>query len=166
MGEEFTFSNVRRVVQAIANYLREQYPGKELSLAIGYDTRFLSERFAEEAAALLSRNRIQVYLAERDCPSQALAYRIIRAGHAGGINFTASFNPPEFNGLKFNVASGAPALPEVTDQIEREVEKIRPEIVAPHYYQDYSYIHRVDLQNDYLAFLQNKIDFAALKNRK
>ncbi|MCX8159656.1 MAG: hypothetical protein N3G18_01835 [Candidatus Saccharicenans sp.] len=163
MGEEFTFSNVRRVVQAIANYLRDQYPGKEISLAIGYDTRFLSERFANEAAALLSRNRIQVYLADRDCPSQALAYHIIRAGHVGGINFTASFNPPEFNGLKFNVASGAPALPEVTDQIEREVEKIRPEMVAPHYYPDRSYIHRVDLQKDYLEFLQKKIDFEAIK---
>jgi len=163
MGEEFTFSNVRRVVQAIANYLRQQYPEKELSLVIGYDTRFLSERFAQEAAALLSRNRIHVFLADRDCPSQALAYRIICGQHAGGINFTASFNPPEFNGLKFNVASGAPALPEVTDQIEREVEKIRPEIVAPHYYPDRSYIHSVDLQNDYLEFLQNKIDFEAIR---
>lgn len=163
MGEEFTFSNVRRVVQAIVNFLRAQYPEKELSLAIGYDTRFLSERFAEEAAALLSKNRFQVYLADRDCPSQALAYQIIRGGHAGGINFTASFNPPEFNGLKFNVASGAPALPEITDQIEKEVEKISPDTVAPHYYPDRSYIHRVDLQKDYLEFLQNKIDFAAIK---
>lgn len=163
MGEEFTFSNVRRVVQAIANYLRQQYNSHEFSVVIGYDTRFLSERFALEAAALLSKNKIRVYLADRDCPSQALAYRIIRGGHAGGINFTASFNPPEFNGLKFNVASGAPALPEVTTQIEREVERVGPETVAPHYYPDFSYIHKVDLQKDYLEFLQKKIDFAAIK---
>ncbi|MBC7349063.1 MAG: hypothetical protein H5U05_03725 [Candidatus Aminicenantes bacterium] len=163
MGEEFTFSNVRRVVQAIANYLRQQYPDQELSLVVGYDTRFLSERFAEEAAALLSRNRIQVYLADRDCPSQALAYQIIIGRHSGGINFTASFNPPEFNGLKFNVASGAPALPEVTAQIEREVEKVTPEMVAPHYYPDRAFIHRLDLQKDYLGFLQKKIDFEAIR---
>ncbi|HEK85173.1 MAG: hypothetical protein ACPLZD_02075 [Candidatus Saccharicenans sp.] len=163
MGEEFTFVNVRRVVQAIANYLKEQNPGREISLVVGYDTRFLSERFAEEAAALLSRNKIQAYLAERDCPSQALAYQIISGRHSGGINFTASFNPPEFNGLKFNVSTGAPALPEVTDRIEMEVEKIAPEAIPPHYYPDYQYIHKIDLQRHYLEFLQDKIDFEAIR---
>lgn len=163
MGEEFTFSNVRRVVQAIANYLKSEYPGKEISVVIGYDTRFLSERFAEAAAALLSRNKINVFLADRDCPSQALAYQIIKSGHSGGINFTASFNPPEFNGLKFNVASGAPALPEVTDRIELEVEKIPAETVQPNYYPDPDYIHKVNLQRDYLDFLQEKINFELIR---
>lgn len=163
MGEEFTFSNVRRVVQAIANYLKAENPGKDISLVIGYDTRFLSEKFAEVAAALLSRNRIQVFLTGRDCPSQALAYQIIKGQHSGGINFTASFNPPEFNGLKFNVASGAPALPEVTDRIEQEVEKISPDSVLPNYYPDPDYIHKIDLQRDYLDFLQQKVDFEAIR---
>jgi phosphoglucomutase len=166
MGEEFTFANVRRVVQAIANYLKEQNPGENISVVVGYDTRFLSERFAKEAAVLLSRNKIQVCLAERDCPSQALAYQIIRGGHSGGINFTASFNPPEFNGLKFNVSSGAPALPEVTDRIELEVEKISPEGVSPHYYPDTRYICRSNFQSDYLEFLQGKIDFESIRKAK
>jgi len=145
MGEEFTFNNVRRVVQAIANYLKQKFAGQNISLVVGYDTRFLSERFAQEAASLLSRNKIEVYLTRRDCPSQALAYQIIRGGQSGGINFTASFNPPKFNGLKFNVETGAPALPEVTDLIEKEVERIRAEEVIPRYYPDSSYIHPVDL---------------------
>lgn len=163
MGEEFTFSNVRRVVQAIANYLKKNEPDKEISVVVGYDTRFLSEKFAEETATLLSRNRIQVYLADRDCPSQALAYQIIKGKHSAGINFTASFNPPEFNGLKFNVASGAPALPEVTIQIEAEVEKIRPAVVDPLFYPDPTYIHKIDLREDYLKFLQPKVDFESIR---
>ncbi|HNS05696.1 MAG TPA: hypothetical protein PKH53_06800 [Candidatus Saccharicenans sp.] len=163
MGEEFTFNNVRRVVQAIANYLKQKFAGQNISLVVGYDTRFLSERFAQEAASLLSRNKIQVYLTRRDCPSQALAYQIIRGGQSGGINFTASFNPPKFNGLKFNVETGAPALPEVTDLIEKEVERIRAEEVIPRYYPDSSYIHPVDLQSGYLEFLQKKVDFEAIK---
>lgn len=163
MGKEFTFSNIRRVVQAIANYLRKENPGKETSVVIGYDTRFLSERFAEEAASLLSCNGIHVFLADRDCPSQALAYQIIRGRHSGGINFTASFNPPEFNGLKFNVSSGAPALPEVTDRIEQEVEKISSGSVLPSRYPDPDYIHKIDLQLDYLEYLQQKVDFEAIR---
>lgn len=163
MGEEFTFSNVRRLVQAIANYLRATNSNGSVSVVIGYDTRFLSERFASEAAALLSKNKISVFLAERDCPSQALAYEIIKGKRNGGINFTASFNPPQFNGLKFNVASGAPALPDVTEQIEKEVEKIPPEKVKPHYYPDFNFIHKIDLQQDYLNYLQGKINFEAIR---
>ena len=121
MGEEFTFQNVRLVVQAGANYLKKKYPGKKVSVIVNYDTRFLSERFALEAAKILSHNMIHVYLSDRDAPSQAQAYQIIRRKAQAGINFTASFNPPEYNGLKFNTETGAPALPEVTDKIEEEL---------------------------------------------
>ncbi|TFG54982.1 MAG: hypothetical protein E4H35_06580, partial [Candidatus Aminicenantes bacterium] len=121
MGEEFTFHNVRVVVQAIANHLRKAYGDDPISVVVGFDTRFLSERYALEAAKLLARNRIDVFLAERDAPSQALAYQVIKRKCHGGINFTASFNPPRYNGLKFNVETGAPALPEVTDAVEEEI---------------------------------------------
>ncbi len=111
MGEEFTFQNVRLVVQALANLLRAKYAGADVSVLVNYDTRFLSERFAVEAARILSHNKIQVFLSERDAPSQAQAYQIIKRRAQGGINFTASFNPPEYNGLKYNVETGAPAMP-------------------------------------------------------
>lgn len=166
MGDEFTFANVRRVVQAIANYLKQKFPAQDISLVVGYDTRFLSGRFAREAASLLSKNGIQVYLTERDCPSQALAYQIIRGRHSGGINFTASFNPPKFNGLKFNVETGAPALPEVTDVIEKEVERVKAGTVSPRYYPDRSYIQFVDLQSGYLEFLQKKVNFEMIRKSR
>jgi phosphoglucomutase len=65
MGEEFTFHNVRVVTQAIANHLEHKFAGQPVALVVGYDTRFLSERFALEAAKLLSKNNISVFLAER-----------------------------------------------------------------------------------------------------
>jgi len=122
MGGEFTFQNVRTVVQALANYLKKKFPGKKISVIVNYDTRFLSERYAFEAAKVLSHNQIHVFLADRDAPSQAQAYQIIKRKAHGGINFTASFNPPEYNGLKFNTYTGAPALPEETDKIEKEIQ--------------------------------------------
>ncbi|MGZ8895577.1 MAG: hypothetical protein ACXW3H_05185, partial [Candidatus Aminicenantales bacterium] len=102
MGEDFTFHNVRVVIQAAANYLRTMYGDQPIAVAVGYDTRFLSDRYALEAAKLLARNGIQVFLADRDAPSQALACQIIKRKCQGGINFTASFNPARYNGLKFN----------------------------------------------------------------
>ena len=66
MGEEFTFQNVRLVIQAIANYLKKKYGENRISVVVNYDTRFLSERFAFEAAKILSHNLIHVYLSNRE----------------------------------------------------------------------------------------------------
>ncbi len=163
MGEEFTFHNVRIVVQAAANFLLEKYPDQPVSIIVNYDTRFLSERYAFEAAKVLSRNKIRVLLSDRDAPSQAQAYQIIKRGCQGGINFTASFNPPEYNGLKFNTDRGAPALPEVTDRLEEEIEKLSKDFANVPAYARSENISRIDLQADYLDFLQNKIDFDLIR---
>ncbi len=163
MGEEFTFYNVRLVVQAIANCLRRRYGQDELAVIVGYDTRFLSERFALEAAKILSHNRMRVFLADRDAPSQAQALQIIKRKAKGGINFTASFNPPEYNGLKFNEASGAPAMPEITDEIEAEVTRLQRNQAFCPYYSRPGYIEKIDMQIDYLKYLQPKINFAAMR---
>jgi phosphoglucomutase len=163
MGEEFTFRNVRVVVQAIANDLRRIHGNGPAAVVVGYDTRFLSDRYALEAAKLLARNGIQVFLADRDAPSQALAWQIIKRGCQGGINFTASFNPPRYNGLKFNVGTGAPALPETTDAIEAEVARLMPDFSASAVHSRDESITRIDLQADYLAELQGKIDFGVMR---
>jgi len=166
MGEEFTFSNVRVVVLAIAHYLRKRFPGRQASVVVNYDTRFLSERFATEAAKILSHNRIHVLLADRDAPSQAQALQIIKREAQAGINFTASFNPPEYNGLKLNLETGAPALPHETDRVEDEIRRLSKYPVLCPYYPKAEYVEKIDLQEDYLEFIQNKIDFASIQKSR
>ncbi|MCJ7564683.1 MAG: phosphoglucomutase/phosphomannomutase family protein [Candidatus Aminicenantes bacterium] len=163
MGEEFTFQNVRIVVQSIANFLKRKFPGQDISVVVNYDTRFLSERYASEAAKILSHNKIHVFLAERDAPSQAQAFQIIKRKAQGGINFTASFNPPEYNGLKYNTDKGAPALPAETDAIEAEVRSLQKAYSFLPCYPKTEFIEKIDLQKDYLAFLQDKIDFDLIR---
>ncbi|MEE8604390.1 MAG: phosphoglucomutase/phosphomannomutase family protein, partial [Candidatus Aminicenantaceae bacterium] len=166
MGEEFTFQNVRLVVQAIANYLKKKYPKQKVSVVVNYDTRFLSERFAFEAAKILSHNMIHVYLSDRDAPSQAQALQVIQRKAQAGINFTASFNPPEYNGLKFNTETGAPALPEVTENIEEELKHLMIDYSFCPLYPSEEYIEKIDLQHDYLSFIQDKIDFELIRKSK
>ncbi len=166
MGEEFTFQNVRTVVQAIANYLERKFPDKKKSVIVNYDTRFLSERYAFEAAKVLTHNRIHVFLSDRDAPSQALAYQVIKRKAQGGINFTASFNPPEYNGLKFNTETGAPALPDETDKIEEEIKRLQKEHPFCPYYPKTEFVEKIDLQDDYLSFIQDKIDFELIRKSK
>jgi phosphoglucomutase len=163
MGEDFTFQNVRLVSQATANYLKTRFPDKTISVIVNYDTRFLSERFAFEAAKVLAHNQIRVCLSERDAPSQAQAYQIIKRKAQAGINFTASFNPPEYNGFKLNCDTGAPALPIVTDEIEREFDGLSKEYSYCPYYPKTEFITKIDLQPDYLAYIQKKIDFDIIR---
>jgi len=166
MGEEFTFQNVRTVVQAIANSLKKKFPDGKISIIVDYDTRFLSERYAFEAAKVLSHNQIHVFLSDRDAPSQALAYQVIKRKAQGGINFTASFNPPEYNGLKYNTETGAPAMPKETDKIEEEIKALQREHPVCPYYPRTEFVEKIDLQDDYLAFIQDKIDFKLIRKSK
>ena len=166
MGEEFTFANVRVVVQAVANYLKQRSPGRTINVIVNYDTRFLSERFANEATKILSHNQIRVWLADRDAPAQAQALQIIKRKAQAGINFTASFNPPEYNGLKLNLETGAPALPSETDKVEEEVRRLSKAPVFTPYYPRLEFVQKIDLQSDYLEFIQKKIDFASIQKSR
>ena len=128
ISDEFTFDNVRRVTRAVARYLEEQPAAEGRGIAVGYDTRFLSEAFAAEAARVLLAGGRATALSEEPLPTPVLAFAILDGGLAGGINITASHNPPEYNGMKFSTDDGAPAPTEVTARIE---ELARGESVDP-----------------------------------
>src|SRR5688572_5158652 len=155
ISDEFTFSNVRLVSQAIANYIaRERPPGR--GVVIGYDTRFLSEKFAGECARVISNHRIPVFLTDRDAPTPALSAAILRKEAQAGINFTASHNPPEYSGLKLSTNKGAAGLPEVTEQIEREIRKLEAH-PPTFYYLDEALIEEFSPQEMYLNLLNNTV---------
>ena len=115
---DFTFENVRKVTLAIARYLQQTNEAAN-GVVIGRDTRFMGKAFCEEAASVLAFAGIPVFLCDRDVPTPVLSFEVLRRGTAGCINFTASHNPPEYNGVKFSPSWGGPALPETTKEIER-----------------------------------------------
>src|SRR5260221_12161079 len=117
IADGFTFPNVRICTQAIAEQIfREKSHNKPI--VVGYDTRFLSEKYAAEVARILANNGLEVRFSHRDAPTPVVAFEILRSGSAGGINITASHNPYDYNGIKYSTAWGGPALPEVTRAIE------------------------------------------------
>jgi phosphoglucomutase len=109
-------------VAGIAATLEPKHAGG--LLLIGYDTRFLADQFAHEAALLLKKRGFAVAVSDHPVPTPVLSFETIRRKAAGALNFTASHNPPKYLGLKFSSADGAPALPEVTGEIEREIAKL------------------------------------------
>ncbi len=120
MAEEFTFANVRRAVVGIARYVASQKP-KGARVIVGRDPRFLGETFCSMAAEILAAHGIAPLIVAEPAPTPAFAHAVIQNKADGVINFTASHNPPEYNGIKFSTPDGCPALPEVTKKIEAEI---------------------------------------------
>ena len=169
IAEGFTFPNLRICTQAIAEQIfREKSHNKPV--VVGYDTRFLSEKYAEEAARILSNNGIEVRFSNRDVPTPVVAYEIIHSGSAGGINITASHNPYDYNGLKFSTAWGGPALPETTQAIESLCDLIDEKGDAVKTEPDdknlaEKLIRKLDFRTPYLKHIKSLLDTRAFKGK-
>jgi len=119
VAEEFTVANIRLAVAGIAAYVKTlPEPHRVL---VGRDPRFLGESFVAEAARVLASAGVTPVVIPEAAPTPAIAYAVRTLKTSGAINFTASHNPPEYNGIKYSTPDGAPALPEVTKQIEAAV---------------------------------------------
>jgi len=119
VADEFTVANIRLAVAGIAAYVKTQpEPHRVL---VGRDPRFLGESFVAEAARVLAGAGVTPIVIPDAAPTPAIAYAVRTLETSGAINFTASHNPPEYNGIKFSTHDGAPALPDVTKQIEAAI---------------------------------------------
>jgi phosphoglucomutase len=161
IAEEFTFENARRAVTGIARYVASQKPSARV--IVGRDPRFLGETFCTMATDILSSQGITPLLIADPAPTPAISYAIIKQKADGAINFTASHNPPEYNGIKFSTPDGAPALPEVTKGIEAEIggfgtsgDTLSEKTGRPA-------TESLDPKPDYLARLKDIIDFSAIQ---
>ncbi|MEW6239658.1 MAG: phosphoglucomutase/phosphomannomutase family protein [Chloroflexota bacterium] len=127
ISDSFTFDNLRIVAQAIADAVASEHWDKSGNggpapdpkrLVVGYDTRFLSDRFAGEVARVLAANGFTVQLAQSDAPTPAISYAVKNLGAIGGVMITASHNAPRYNGVKLKGAFGGSALPEQCRRVE------------------------------------------------
>ncbi len=128
ISKEFTWDRAMSVVDAISSRLRETGHG---SIAIGGDCRFLSPELSEAAAERMAELGFTVYLSERPVPTPVLSHGCRSMKLGGVINFTASHNPPLYNGIKFSPWHGGPASGEDTGRIEElTAEENSPERVS------------------------------------
>ncbi|HNU07962.1 MAG TPA: hypothetical protein PKO33_09365, partial [Pyrinomonadaceae bacterium] len=161
IADEFTYRNVRRVTEAICSYLKEGSQNDRKTLIVGYDSRFMGEKFSEVAADIASRRGHRVLLCNHPTPTPTIAHAIRYENALGAINFTASHNPPEYQGIKFSTADGAPALPEITKRIEDLFElNLDGDDVSG------GTVEEFDARPAYLADLETKIRFDAIAAAK
>ncbi|HEV7397540.1 MAG TPA: hypothetical protein VGN86_13595, partial [Pyrinomonadaceae bacterium] len=124
ISEDYTFTNLERVTQAYATYLLDQAESVGATLVVvGYDRRFLSEKYAHRSCEVLVGNGLRVALFPYDCPTPLISWavKVLQAG--GGVVITASHNPYDFNGFKIKAPWGGSATPEATAKGEGLLDK-------------------------------------------
>ena len=117
IADDFTFANVARCSQGLADYLRADGSARR-GLVVGYDTRFASREFAETVASVVSGNEIPVYLCNVPVPTPVVSHHVVHRGAAGGVVITSSHNPAAWSGFKFKSAEGGSASQSMTDVLE------------------------------------------------
>ena len=127
ISDTFTFHNLRVVSQAIADAVAsggwndgapERFKPTSQAMVVGFDTRFLSDRYARDVARVLAGNGYSVYLAQAHTPTPAISYAVRHLGARAGVMITASHNAPRYNGVKLKSSYGGASLPEQARRVE------------------------------------------------
>lgn len=157
IGDTYTFKNVKILSQAVADYL-----GVGKKVAIGFDTRFMSERFAQLASEVLSNNGVEVVLSDRYIATPTLSLTVKSGKFDLGIMITASHNPAEYNGFKIKDSTGGSAGLEITTAVENLIEKspVREKSGLS------TTVKKEDLSSYYVKFMRSYIDLKKIKNKK
>ncbi len=186
ISDEFTFANVRRVAHAAAGSVKESVdvgynsddyrqflkgaaPSRVPTVVVGYDTRFQSEDFAREVAAVFAADGVRTLFSASDLPTPAAAWAVLAHKAVGGVMITASHNQSHYNGLKWMPYWGGAASPTVTGELERRVDllgehavKTMPEERAV----KESWFETVDFRKSYFDQLESLLDVKAIRKAK
>ncbi|MDY6875816.1 MAG: NTP transferase domain-containing protein [Chloroflexota bacterium] len=165
IGEGFTMHNVRRLTQTLANEITRRGQEKR-GVVIGFDRRFLSDRAAEAAAEVFAGNNVPTTLLTEDAPTPLITYATAVQDAAYGLAFTASHNPPEWNGLKVFHGDGSLLLDEETHRIETETNELTPDDVVKvdlDLALDAGVVRRRDFTNEYVDAVESLIDLEAIR---
>ena len=164
IAEDFTFENVARCSQGLADHLKVGGIAAK-GLVVGYDTRFLSREFAERVATVMAGNGIKAYLSEKAAPTPVVSFNVLHHQAAGAAIITASHNPANWNGFKFKPEYAGSATQELTDQLELAIAESGPVQQIPLARARYEgLIVEFDPDPPYLERISNLIDLPAIRN--
>ncbi len=176
ISDPFTFNNLRQVAQAIADAVASgawsngHTPDDDVDtkkMVVGFDTRVLSDRYANDVARVLAGNGFTVLLAQGDAPTPVISYAVRHNKAIGGVMITASHNAPRYNGVKLKAAYGGSASVEQCRQVEiylndNEQRARGPNLMDYDQARAQGLIQRFNPLPAYVEHLRKLIDFDAI----
>ena len=115
---------VGMATQGLANYLKKNFAGEQIRVAIGHDSRNNSRKFSEHVADIFASNGFTVFLFDALRPTPELSFAIRELKCHSGVVVTASHNPKEYNGYKAYWTDGSQVTAPHDKNIIEEVAKI------------------------------------------
>lgn len=166
IAENYTFKNVGIVTQAVARWIVDEEV-TENGVVIGYDARFLSERFAKHAAKMFSAMQIPVRISDRITPTPAISWAA-KHFQAVGVVITASHNPPEYNGYKIKALYGGSAGPDQIAGIEFRLDLYDESLDIKSY--DFlvksGLIREMNFSEGYMSLIRQSIDLDLIRKSR
>lgn len=176
ISDTFTFHNLRLVTQAIADAIHSgHWHNKDQGavnpdpnrIVVGFDTRFLSDRYAREVARVMTANGYTVYIAQADSSTPSISYAVKNLNAIAGVVITASHNAPRYNGVKLKAANGCSASPEQSNRVEIYLNDNQERGRGPNLMEwdqavDKGLIINFNPVPDYFEHLRTLIDFDAI----
>ncbi|PKB79314.1 MAG: phosphomannomutase [SAR202 cluster bacterium Io17-Chloro-G9] len=164
IADDFTFHNVSRCAQGLADYLKAQGTANN-GLVIGYDTRFLSREFAERVASVVAGNGIKSYLSQKPAPTPVVSFSVLQFQAAGAAIITASHNPAIWNGFKFKPEYAGSATQDITDRLEQSIDRVTEVRAIPlERAMDQGTLVEFDPAPHYLERVGGLVDLAAIRD--
>lgn len=175
ISDTFTFNNVRQVTQAIADAVasnawlngHDHIAADPKCMVVGFDTRFLSDRYAIEVARVLAANGYTVHLTSADVATPVVSFAVRQLNAIAGVMITASHNAPRYNGIKLKAAYGGSAMPEQCRRVEvyfndNQSRARGPNVMDLDRAREMGLIKRFNPTTDYFEHLRTLIDFDAI----
>ena len=164
IAQEYTVDNVKRVAEGTGRWMLQR--GMK-QVAIGHDTRFAGQLFAETSARVFGALGIKVKLARGFVSTPMVSLATFKTGSDLGVVITASHNPPSYNGFKLKSHLGGPLAPaqitEVENMIPEQCALALPELDAM---QAQGLLEYVDMETMYLDHVKAGFDLQTIYNAK
>ena len=163
IADEFTFARLGAVAplaaQALADNFANYFDQPSKNIIIGYDRRFLSPEFAQFVAQKVAAVGFDVQLAASYAPTPAFSWATYDQKALGALVITASHNPAAYNGLKIKGAFGGSVAPDLTKQVEQNLDA---GLCLP--VTNSGKITKFDPWDSYCQILRSLVDIAAIQN--
>jgi len=154
IGEGFTFENLEKVTHAFACYILDNI--KKPKIALGYDNRFLSEKYAAFVRDKLLKHGIEVHAFKKAVHTPLVSWAVVNKGFDAGLMITSSHNPASYNGFKIKNKYGAGLSTDETKKVEAYIET--PRTLA----EKQGRLFEVDYDNDYIKAVSGLINTKAI----
>jgi alpha-D-glucose phosphate-specific phosphoglucomutase len=176
IGFDFIEEKVKIISYGISRYLDAKKKNKNCpaKIIIGFDTRFLSDKFAEAAAKIFAGNGISTWISSSYVTTPIISYAVVKNKADLGIMITASHNPYYYNGYKIKGPYGGSATPDIVSEIEKNVNALNDDkdfkfcLNSPGKNSDYASkeVTRLDLIPDYRKYILSLVDTDIIKGFK